>query len=463
MAPENRAALKTEELTELLHAIRERVQARYPSTNGAGPAAAADLTPLVHARDAAEGKMAAIGSVNPRPPGIFNSLIQAAKRTVARGLGWFVRDQVVFNREVMACVEATIQALNEINRALAVVPAATAVKAEMEDLRAHWTAWRSDWERKLAQNEMQFLRSVADLQIASQHRASLMESNFRDLVKAQHADYLVALDRSALETQKRLWADLDRIRTEYETLIHSELRLIRQRAGTLSQTAAVPAPTPLVSAEIAPAFDYLRFAERFRGSAESVKSRQEIYVPDFAGCKDVLDIGCGRGEFLELMRDAGVAAHGIDLSREFVALCRGKGLAAEVADLFAYLAGLADASLDGIFSAQVVEHLPPERLPEMIRLVAQKLRRGGVLAIETPNPECLAIFTTHFYLDPTHARPIPHALLAFYMEECGIGRIEVHPRSPAIESMPALAELPGGFRQTFFGGLDYAIIGRKLV
>jgi 2-polyprenyl-3-methyl-5-hydroxy-6-metoxy-1,4-benzoquinol methylase len=466
VAPESSEALKTEELTELLRAIRERVYARYPGTNGAGPVAAADLTPLVHARDAAEGKMAAIGSVNPRPSGVFNSLIQAAKRTIARALGWFVRDQVVFNREVMACVEATIQALNEINRALTAVPAATAVTAavqvEVEDMRGHWTAWRREWERKLALNETQFLRSVADLQIASQHRATLMETNFRDLVKAQHADYLGALDRSTLDIQNRLWADLDRIRTEYESLIHSELRLVRQRAGALAQVGVAPSPAPPPGTEAPTAFDYARFAERFRGPAEFVKARQQFYVPYFAGCKDVLDIGCGRGEFLELMRDAGVPARGIDLSREFVDHCRGKALAAEVADLFAYLTGLADASLDGIFSAQVVEHLPPGRLPDIIRLAAQKLRRGAVLAIETPNPACLAIFATHFYLDPTHARPIPHALLGFYMEEYGIGRIEVHQRSPAIESMPALAELPEGFREAFFGGLDYAIIGRKL-
>src|SRR5207248_10875752 len=138
---------------------------------------------------------------------------------------------------------------------------------------------------------------------------------------------------------------------------------------------------------------------------------------------------------------------------------RGKGLQAEVADLFVYLESLADASLDGIFSAQVVEHLPPQRLPEMIRLAAQKLRRGGVLAIETPNPECLAIFATHFYLDPTHTRPVPHQLLAFYMEEAGFGLIDVHRLSPAVESMPEIAELPERFRERFFGGLDYAIIG----
>jgi O-antigen chain-terminating methyltransferase len=272
------------------------------------------------------------------------------------------------------------------------------------------------------------------------------------------------VDRANIEIQKRLWADLEHIRVEYEALIHNELRVIRQRAGAPAQpgmAAAQPALQP--ASEDALLFDYGRFAERFRGSEDYVKSGQKFYLPYFAGRKDVLDIGCGRGEFLDLMREAGVPARGIDLSAESVGLCRQKGLQAEAADLFTYLDGLADASVDGIFSAQVVEHLPPNRLPEMIRLAAQKLARGGVIAIETPNPQCLAIFATHFYLDPTHRRPIPHALLSFYLEEFGVGRIEVHPRSPAIESMPALASLPNDFREAFFGGLDYAIVGRKLV
>jgi O-antigen chain-terminating methyltransferase len=109
-----------------------------------------------------------------------------------------------------------------------------------------------------------------------------------------------------------------------------------------------------------------------------------------------------------------------------------------------------------------VEHLDPAKLPEMIRLCAAGLRRGGVLVIETPNPDCLAIFATYFYIDPTHSRPVPRQLLEFYMEEAGMGQIEVHELSPAIESIPEIAELPEAFRKRFFGGLDYAIIGRKL-
>jgi O-antigen chain-terminating methyltransferase len=330
--------------------------------------------------------------------------------------------------------------------------------AELKDVRRHWIEWRADWERKLAANEIQFLRSVADLQGAFQHRVTQIESNFRDIVKGQHQDYLGALDRTTIGVQKRLWDDLEKIKADYERLIHTELRIVRQRAF-LSKPEAAP---EIPAGPALPNFDYGRFAERFRGDESYVRQNQAIYGPIFAGASNVLDIGCGRGEFLETMREAGVEAKGIDLGEESVAQCRAKGFAAERADLFEYLAGQPDGEFGGIMSSQVVEHLAPETLPMLVRLCGEKLRRGGVLAIETPNPECLAIFATHFYLDPTHTRPVPHQLLAFYLEEAGFGQIEVHRLSPAIDSIPELAELPENFRNRFFGGLDYAIVARKL-
>ena len=165
---------------------------------------------------------------------------------------------------------------------------------------------------------------------------------------------------------------------------------------------------------------------------------------------------------MEVLRGAGISAHGVDLSDESIALCRSKNLSAEKADLFAYLDALPTSYLDGIVSCQVVEHLPPERVPELVRLAHEKLKKGGILALETPNPECLAIFATHFYLDPTHQRPIPPALLAFYIEEAGFGRIEVVRLSPAMETIPSVAALPEEFRNQFFGAMDYAIFGTKL-
>ena len=505
----NGDAAKIAELTAIVQAVRERVRARYPepdpgvSSNGvhsgepirAVRVPVADLMPIVHARDAAQAKIAAIGSVNPRRGGLVNNAIQSLKKTISRALQWFVRDQISFNRETVSAIEAVIEALNDHNRILVSIAAQTTDQmraagkelgdlaarvpqliAETEarfselrdeaqalkDIRSHWTQLRADWDHKVATNEIQFLRSVADLQGAFQHRTTLLESNFRETVAGQHRDFQAALDRSNLDIQKRLWDDLERIRAEYERLIHNELHLIRQRAAAATANSAPAVAATSAAKPDEPNFDYGRFAERFRGNEEYVRRNVAFYKPFFEGRENVLDIGCGRGEFLELMRDSAVQAKGIDLSAESVALCRAKGLEAEVADLFPYLVNQPEGTFDGIFSSQVVEHLDPKALPEMIRLCAARLRRGGVLAIETPNPECLAIFARHFYLDPTHTRPVPHPLLGFYMEESGLGRIEVHELSPAVESMPELASLPEEFRRKFFGGLDYAIIGRKL-
>jgi O-antigen chain-terminating methyltransferase len=456
------------ELIAILNEVRDRVRGRHPQTSAGTPdIPLTDLTPLVHARDAALGKVAAIGSVNPRAGGLVNTLVQTWKRFVARVLDWHVREQVEFNRKMVVCVDAALEALNDNNRAMAALghrlQQAIELGDELKDIRSHWSDWHVDWERKLSANEVQFLRSVADLQAGFTHRASLMEGNFRDLMRGQHEEFTAQLDRNGLDVQKRLWDDLERIRLEYERLIYSELRTVRQRSQISAGSPAAEAPAAQRAAQnIASQFDYGRFAERFRGSEEYVKSGQQFYLPYFQECRNVLDIGCGRGEFLEMMRGAGVPAKGIDLGEESVATCRHKGLDAEVADLYMYLADLPEASLDGIFCSQVVEHLPPERLPEMLKLCSSRLKRNGVIAIETPNPECLAIFATHFYLDPTHHRPVPHPLLAFYLEEFGLGNIEVRRLAPAVESMPSLASLPEDFRDAFFGALDYAIIARKL-
>ena len=466
--------MESAELVAILREVRERVRASHPESAAGGDAGAIPLPNLmevVHARDAALGKVAAIGTVNPRRGGPVNWVVQTWKKLLARMLDWHVREQVEFNRKVVACLDTVIEALDENNRALSQLAGRLAAhQAEerklreecqaLQDIRSHWADWRFEWERKLSENEVQFLRSVADLQGGFQHRVTLMDANYRDALRAQHTDFHAALDRYGIEIQKRLWDDLERIQLKYEHIIHTELRTMRQRSEIReSQLPAAPAPSaahpPLL-------FDYGKFAEKFRGPEEYVKAGQRLYLPHFAGCHNVLDIGCGRGEFLEMMREAGIPARGIDLSEESVATCRHKGLEAETADLFEYLDELPEASLDGIFCSQVVEHLPPERLPEMIKLCASRLQRAGAIAIETPNPECLAIFATHFYLDPTHTRPIPPPLLAFYMEEFGIGRLETRRLSPAVESMPSLAALPPEFREAFFDSLDYAVLGKKL-
>jgi O-antigen chain-terminating methyltransferase len=462
--------VESAELIAMLREVRDRVRSRYPAASAAAPGVALpDLEPLVRARDAAMAKVAAIGAINPRRAGPLNALVQGSKRLMARALDWHVREQVIFNRKTIEVADAAIEALAASNRALAAAGGALSgiesrcaaleqLGAEMKDMRAHWAEWRVEWERKLAQNEIQFLRSVADLQKAFSYRADLMDANYRDALRAQHADFTAALARTNLEIQNALLANMERVKLDYERLIHTELRLIRQRlAAPVDAAPAAGAPPPRN-----PPLDFARFAERFRGPEDRVKASQRRYVERFAGRRQVLDIGCGRGEFLELMREAGVPAAGIDTNAECVAVCRDKGLDARAADLFACLADLPEDSLDGIFCAHLVEHLDPLLLPRMLQLCATRLARGGVIAIETPNPECLAIFASYFYLDPTHVRPVPRQLLEFYFAEHGIGVLEFRLLAPAVEGMPALEALPEDFRQALFGGLDYALIGAKL-
>jgi O-antigen chain-terminating methyltransferase len=454
--------VESAELIAILREVKDRVRSRNPETAAGTGIPLPDLMPLVHARDAALGKVAAIGSVNPRRGGVVNSIVQGWKKFVSRVLDWHVREQVEFNRKIVTCADATIEALTDTSRAMSEIAGRLEVveqlAEELKDIRNHWAEWRTEWERKLQQNEIQFLRSAADLQGAFTHRVNVLDSNYKESLRLQHIAFSAELDQKTAGIQRRMWDDLERIRLDYERLIFSELKTIRQRAMISEPVVRTEAPPP----PALPQFDYGRFAERFRGTEEYVKANQELYRPIFTGKLNILDLGCGRGEFLEMMRELAVPAKGIDMSDESIALCRHKGLEAEKADLFEYLENLPEASLDGIFCSQVVEHIEPGRLPKMIRLAATRLQRGGVIAIETPNPECLAIFATHFYLDPTHQRPVPHPLLAFYLEEFGVGNIEVRRLSPAVETMPSLGSLPEDFREAFFGGLDYTIIGKRL-
>lgn len=473
-----------DEIVEMIREVRDRVRARHPSAAGASGVVLPDLMPVVHARDAASAKVAAIGTVNPRAGGVKNRVIQGAKRLIARVLDWHVREQVEFNRGMMACVGSIIEALNENNRALSRLAwhfrgQTDELRAKVDafdqtalkDLQTHWAQWRVEWEDKLANSEIYLLRSISELQGAFQHRVTNIEVTFREMAKLQHAsfsdaaarqhaEFAAALEKSMAELQQSFWTDMKNVRAEYDALIHSELRLIRQRLAMQPVSAAASAPLP--EPPVGPNIDWMRFAERFRGSEEDIRARARRHVTHFHGAGNVLDIGCGRGEFLELMRESGRPVRGIELNAELVALLKAKGLDVEQADLFEHLGSLPDGSLGGVYCSQVVEHLPPARLPELIGLLASKIHTGGVLLIETPNPECLAIFATHFYLDPTHRHPVPPALLVFYLEEAGFGAVELERLPMAVDSMPSLAALPREFRESFFGALDYSVVARKL-
>ena len=273
----------------------------------------------------------------------------------------------------------------------------------------HWSEWRPAFEEQLTRVEIHFLHAVREIEGDLRKR----EEGFRADWLSLHQNYEASLREASADIQQRLWADLERLKADQERMIQTELRVLRRKVSVAPAEAApaVAAPAGAMPAPLRPApaagLDYARFEERFRGDEAFVSANQQFYLPVFEGKRRVLDLGCGRGELLRLLADRGADVSGVDLDPEALAACREKGLSVEQGDLYAFLAAQPDASCDGLFCAHVVEHLPAERLQELADLAFAKLRPGGVFALETPNPGCLAIFAGDFYLDPRTSSRFP--------------------------------------------------------
>lgn len=173
---------------------------------------------------------------------------------------------------------------------------------------------------------------------------------------------------------------------------------------------------------------YRAFEDRYRGAREVIKERLRAYAPFLAPLAQLapggaaLDLGCGRGEWLELVTEYGLAARGVDLDDAMLAACRERGLQVETGDALTALRACPDASLALVSAFHLVEHIPFEQVRALVAEALRALRPGGLLILETPNPENLVVGATSFYLDPSHLRPIPPDLLAFTAEHAGYAR-----------------------------------------
>lgn len=210
---------------------------------------------------------------------------------------------------------------------------------------------------------------------------------------------------------------------------------------------------------------YAAFEDQFRGEREEIKNRLRVYLPILERAnvtEDVLDIGCGRGEWLELLRERGKQGRGVDHNRVFIDRCRHIGLDVVERDAISYLSELPDASLNAITSFHLVEHLPFKVLMQLLAEMARVLRPGSPLILETPNPENFMVGSHTFYADPTHRIPIPSATLSFLLASRGLTDIEVmHVRPWEEAKIAGDDELTKRFNQYFYGSPDYGIVGWK--
>jgi SAM-dependent methyltransferase len=217
---------------------------------------------------------------------------------------------------------------------------------------------------------------------------------------------------------------------------------------------------------------HLSFEDEFRGTGEELQQRLKAYLPYLqpgaahAGQTTVLDIGCGRGEWLELLRREGLPARGVESNRLMVEECRRRQLQVEQADAFDYLGSLSDGSIGNVTVFHVLEHLSFPKLVRLLDEVRRVLQPGGVAIFETPNPDNILMAARNFYYDPTRHRPIPSATLRFLVEARGLCQLEVltlNP-SPPCNLVPVEGDSPLGqrFNRYFYGPQDYAVIGRKV-
>lgn len=337
------------------------------------------------------------------------------------------------------------------------------VKAEIaeevgEQIRAEVTGLAPQLKAELAREVEERLRGEVSAAVTQAKAEMITEAEERipGAVTEQVQSALLAMDT---DIENRAW--LAKV---------LEGRALRGAPGAVELPPSPSAGTGL---------NYFVFEDHFRGSREEIKERQRAFVHYFEGCSSVLDIGCGRGEFLELMRDAGIGARGVDLDETMVEFCRSRGLEVELNDAVSYLEQLEDDSLDGVFIDQVVEHLEPAYLVRLLELCYRKMKFGYHIVAETVNPLSFSSFA-NFYIDMTHVRPVHPATLEFLFGAAGFREIEAQFSSP-VPDEARLRKLPVNegigeaerlqaeiynrnvdlLNGTLYGAQDYAMVGKK--
>ena len=226
---------------------------------------------------------------------------------------------------------------------------------------------------------------------------------------------------------------------------------------------------------------YVAFEDQFRGRKEDIRARVQDYVPIFGGASNVLDVGCGRGELLDALRESGVSVRGVDVSPAMVDICRSRGLEVELGDALTYVGRQPDASLGGIIAIQVVEHFTPAYLTRFLEAAYHALKPGAPIVLETINPNCWMAFFETYIRDLTHQQPLHPDTLRHLVQASGFSNVDVQFRAPVSdEDRLALVELPVDFfpagvtpvvdaindhanklNRRLFSSMDYVVIGRR--
>jgi len=285
--------------------------------------------------------------------------------------------------------------------------------------------------------------------------------------QAGAAAQVEALAERVQNTERELIA----VREDRDRLLSYVAELQTWRSSLLAHAVSTASRAPEHPEETLGALDmdglYFRFEDQFRGSREEIRRRLSVYLPLLAeralGSEDMaaIDVGCGRGEWLELLREQGLHAKGVDGNSAMVEFCRGLNLDVTHSDLFAYLRAQPARSAGLITLFHVLEHLPPCGMIEAIDHCVRILRPRGAVIFETPNPANVLVGAHTFYTDLTHRSPVPPDTLRWLAAERGLRDLQVWYLNPYAESFRVRGELDveHRFNELMYGPRDYAVIG----
>jgi O-antigen chain-terminating methyltransferase len=278
------------------------------------------------------------------------------------------------------------------------------------------------------------------------------------------------LERQMRESEERSFQNIHYLQID---LIQQKRLLGKFWEGGIPQLSQPLSPElkPAITTELDHSLDafYAAFEERFRGSRAVIHQRLAVYLPLLKeaqiapGDSLVLDLGCGRGEWLELLRQNGYKALGIDLNQVVVAECQQRGLDVREADIIDYLQSLEDNSVALVTGFHLIEHLPFEILMKLLSESFRVLRPRGMVIFETPNPANVLVGSCNFYFDPTHRNPLPSLMTQFLAQYSGFSPVNILNLNPSTDT-PIVedSETAKRFNEYFYGPMDYAIIGYKL-
>jgi SAM-dependent methyltransferase len=334
---------------------------------------------------------------------------------------------------------------------------------------------------------LQTITLFVDTKDRSEHIATL--ANLTNAGLSGVADEFRRRWESMVAREQRYVAAVDELRTSIANVQQTGLMLKRElerslAGGTAAEPAraAVASTAPVERAESVNAYKYVGFENKFRGSEADIRARLLQYVEIFQGASNVLDLGCGRGEFLALLAEGNISAHGLDINHEMVEACRASGLDAREGDAMAYLESIPDGSLGGLIAVQVVEHFQPPYLVRFLDTAYHKLRPGSKIVLETLNPSCWFAFFEAYIRDITHAWPLHPETLKFLVVASGFQRVDLrllspypsdaklqHARVPADAATLPIVNLMSAFNENvdkvnavMFSYLDYVVVAERI-